>query len=133
MDEKEKTELWLHYSSIWRKVLTHVLEWQAERVDQYIEELRQQMEAEGNDPDTHGFFFDPPSRHLWRTLIGDLYEKTRGNEANPYAIYQRLETAISGNLNHWEMDQESFDWNQARERYQSERRKIEEWLTSLEQ
>lgn len=23
MDDKEKTELWLHYSSIWRNFLTH--------------------------------------------------------------------------------------------------------------
>lgn len=132
MDENEKSELWLHYSSIWRKVLTHVLEWPAERVEQYIGELREQMETEVNDPDTHGFFFDPPSRHIWMALVGDLYEKTKDNEAGPYPIYQRLDAAISGNLNHWEMDKEGFDWNQARQRYRSERQKVDEWLSSFE-
>ncbi len=132
MDENEKSELWLHYSSIWRKVLTHVLEWPAERVEQYIGELREQMETEVNDPDTHGFFFDPPSRHIWMALVGDLYEKTKDNEAGPYPIYKRLDAAISGNLNHWEMDKEGFDWNQARQRYRSERQKVDEWLSSFE-
>jgi len=89
------------------------------------------MEAEANDPYSHGFFFDPPSGHIWTAIVGDLYEKTKGDEAGPYPIYQRLEAAISGNLNHWEMDNESFDWNVARQRYQSERRKIEEWLATL--
>ena len=88
------------------------------------------MGTEVNDSDTHGFFFDPPSRHVWGALVGDLYERTKGNEAGPYPIYQRLENAISGGLTHWELDKESFDWNQARERYQNERRKIEEWLAS---
>ena len=136
MDEKEKNELWLHYSSIWRNVLTHVLEWPEERIEQYVEELRQRMETEINDPDTHGFFFDPPSHYLFRPILGgglhDRIMQCKSDEANPSLIFQRLETAISSNLNHWEMDKENFDWNQARQRYQSERRKIEEWLTSLE-
>lgn len=89
------------------------------------------METEVKDPDTHGFFFDPPSGHIWMAIVGDLYRKTKGNEAGPFPIYQRLEAAISGGVNHWEMDKESFDWNQARQRYQAERRKIEEWLATL--
>jgi hypothetical protein len=133
MDEEKKIRLWLHYSSIWRKVLTHVLGWPVERVEHHIEELRQQMEVEINDPDTHGFFFDPPSKQIWRAIVDDLYEKTKGNEAGPYAIYQRLDNAMSGGLNHWELDKESFDWSQARQRYQNERRKIEEWLASLQE
>jgi hypothetical protein len=41
-------------------------------------------------------------------------------------------TAISGGVSHWEMDKEAFDWDQARQRYESERRSIEQWLASLE-
>ena len=132
MDKEKKTRLWFHYSSIYRKVLTHVLDWPAKRIEHCIEELRQQMEAEVGDPDTHGFFFDPPSGHIWRAIVGDLYDKAKGNEAGPYPVYQRLEAAISGGLNHWDMDKESFDWNQARQRYQEERRRIEEWLATLD-
>ncbi len=89
------------------------------------------MEIEENDPDSFGYFFDPPSRHIWMAIVGDLYEKTKSDEAGPFPIYQRLEKAISGGLNHWELDKESFDWDQARLRYQNERRRIEEWLASL--
>lgn len=131
MDEKQKTELWLHYSSIWRNILTQVLEWPTERVDKYIEELREEMETSANDPAHYGFFFDPPSHYLWRAILGNLYDKTSGDEANPQVIYQRLEAAISGKLNHWEMDKETFDWSQSRKRYLIECRNIEEWLTTL--
>jgi hypothetical protein len=132
MDEEKKIRLWLHYSSIWRSVLTHVLEWSTERVEQYIEELRQEMEGGAHDPAGYGFFFDPPSHYLWRPILGNLYERTGGNEANPHSIYQRLENAISGGLNHWEMDEEGFDWNRARQRYQTERRRIEQWLANVD-
>lgn len=94
------------------------------------------MESEINDPDTHGFFFDPPGHYMFRPILGGgLHERImqcKSGEANPSFLFQRLETAISGGLNHWELNKPDFDWNQARERYLSERRKIEEWLATLE-
>jgi hypothetical protein len=136
MDEREKTELWLHYSTIWRNVLTHVLGWRAERVNEYIEDLREEMEIGAHDPAGYGFFFDPPAHYLFRPILGgglhDRIMQCKSDEANPSLIFQRLEASISGGLNHWNMDKESFDWNQARQRYQSERRKIEESLTTFE-
>lgn len=132
MDEKQKEELWLRYSSVWRNVLTHVLEWSGERVNQYIGELRREMETDANDPAHYGFFYDPPSRYLWSPLLGDgLNEKTKGNEGNPHLIYQRLTHAIAGSHLEREMEKPDFDWIQARWRYLGERRKIEEWLATL--
>lgn len=134
MDQDEKTRLWLHYSSIWRAVLTKVLQWPAERVEHYVENLRQLMEREINDPDTDGFFFDPPGSYLFRPILGDgLQEKSmesKSGDTNPWSVFQRLEKAISGGLNHWELNKPNFDWNQARERYQRERREIEERLAT---
>jgi hypothetical protein len=133
MGEEQKEELWRRFSTVWRNVLTRVLEWPEERVDQYIEELRRQMEASFKDPllDVFGFFYDLPSRYLWSPLLsGELYEKTKGNEANPHLIYQRLTHAIAGSHLEREMEKPDFDWNQARQRYQTERRKIEEWLAT---
>jgi hypothetical protein len=138
MDEKQKEELWNHYSSLWRNVLTRVLDWPEQQVDQFIEELRQQMEASFKDPllDVFGFFYDPPSHNLFQPIIDSgLSERIRqckSGEANSWLIFQRLENAIDGGLNHWEMDKPEFDWDQARERYWIERRKIEEWLAGLE-
>lgn len=45
MDEKQKEELWNRFSTLWRNVLIRVLDWPEERVNQYIEERRRQMEA----------------------------------------------------------------------------------------
>lgn len=136
MDKQRKTENWLRYSSIWRNVLTHILEWSAERVDEYIEELRQEMETGAHDPAGYGFFFDLPSWYLTSALLGNgLHERImrcKSNESNPQLIYQRLVRAITGNHLEREMDNKDFDWDKARQRYQSERRRIEEWLEILE-
>jgi hypothetical protein len=134
MDQQQKEELWVRYSSVWRNVLTHVLEWRLGRVDSYIEELRREMEARINDPFDFGFFYDPPTRYLFRALLEDgLHERImqcKSDEANPHLIYQRLVRATTGDQLEREMDKEGFDWSQARQRYQSERRKIEEWLAA---
>jgi hypothetical protein len=133
MNEQQKLENWLHYSTVWRNILTHVLEWPAERADQYIEDLRRQMDASFNNPlEVFGFFYDPPTHYLFRPILGNgLHERImqcKSDEANPSLIFQRLVAAISDNVNHWEMDGQSFDWNQARQRYQSELRRVEELL-----
>src|SRR6266446_295113 len=121
MNEKQKMELWLRYSSVWRNVLTHVLEWPLERVNSYIEELRREMEARINDPFDFGFFYDPPSRYLVRPILGDgLHARImecKSDEANPSLIWQRLVTAIAGNINEWEVEKQHFDWDAARTRY----------------
>jgi hypothetical protein len=138
MDEKQKEELWLRYSGVWRNVLTHVLEWPAERVSQYIEELRQQMEASFKNPllDVFGFFYDPPTHDLFRPILGgDLHERIlrcQSEKVNPTLMFQRLVRAITDNQLEREMDKKDFDWNQARLRYQAERRKIEKWLVAFE-
>jgi len=131
MGEQQKTEDWVRYSAIWRNVLTHVLEWSAERVDQYIEELRREMEIGANDPAHYGFFYDLPSRYLWGPILGNgLHEKAKGNEVNPHLIYQRLVRAITGNQPERQMEKKDFDWDQAHQRYRSERRMIEEELAT---
>ena len=136
MDEKLKIELWHRYSSVWRNVLTHVLEYPLERVDSYIEELRLQMEARINDPFDFGFFYDPPSRYLFRAILGKgLHERIMqctSEEANPSLIWQRLVKAIVGNMNEREMEKEHFDWDEARNRYQRERQNLENWLATQE-
>ncbi len=138
MDQKQKEELWSRFSTVWRNILTRVLEWPEERVDRYVEGLRQQMEASFKDPllDVFGFFYDPPSHNLFRPIFGGgLHERImqcNSGEANPSLIFQRLMRAIAGNINEREMEKPDFDWTQARQRYQGERWKIEEWLTSLE-
>ena len=60
MDKKRKDELWNSYSSIWRNVLNRVLDWPEERTSRYIEELRQEMELNFQEPLTNifGFFYD---------------------------------------------------------------------------
>jgi hypothetical protein len=136
MDDELKGKLWLRYSSVWRHVLTDVLEWPPERVDSYIEELRQQMEARINDPFDFGFFFDPASRYLFRALFDNgLHERImdcNSDEANSFVMHQRLVRAITGGQLEREMEKKDFDWNQARRRYETERRKIEEWLVMQE-
>lgn len=130
MDEEQKEKMWDRYSSVWRNILTSVLEWPTERVDQYIGELRREMESCANDPANFGFFYDLPSRYLWSALLGGgLYKKLQGNT---HSIYQRLTHAIAGSHIEREMEKPDFDWIQAKRRYQSERRKIEEWLATLE-
>ena len=133
MDEKQEQELWLRYSLVWRNILTHVLEWSEERVDQYIGELRRECETGASNPADFGFSYDPPSRYLWSALLGEgLKEKAKGNEANPHLIYQSLVHAIAGSQLEGEMEKPDFDWTQARQRYQAERSRIQEWLTTLE-
>jgi hypothetical protein len=137
MDEKQKEELWNRFSSVWRNVLTHVLEWPEERVSRFIQELHQQMEASFKDPllDLFGFFYDPPSHNLFRPILGDgLHErimKCKSDEANPSLVFRLLTHAIAGSHIEREMEKPDFDWNKARERYQSEREKIEKWLATL--
>src|SRR5258706_336824 len=90
MDDKLKTELWLRYSSVWRNVLSRVLEWPPERVDSYIEELKRQMKARINDPFDFGFFYDPPSRYLVRPILGDWPAWHRNSWPNSRARIVRL-------------------------------------------
>ena len=139
MDKRQNDELWLRYSSLWNNVLIRVLDWPAEQADQYIQELRRQMEASFKDPllDIFGFFYDPATHDLFRPILGNgLHERIMqcsSAEANPSLIFQRLVNAIAGSHLEREMEKPGFDWNQARQRYWSERRKVEEWLSSLEQ
>jgi len=136
MDDELKEKPWLRYSSVWKHVLTDVLEWPLQRVDSYIEGLRQEMEARINDPFDLGFFFDPASRYLFDPLFDNgLHERIldcRSDQANSFVIHQRLVRAITGDQLEREMEKEDFDWNQARQRYQNERRRIEEWLVAQE-
>lgn len=131
-------ENWLHYSSIWRNILTHVLGWPAERVGEFIEAKKGEMEDSFRDPfAAFGFFYDPPTHDLFGLILGNgLHERVKrcqSDAANSFLIFQRLVEAISGGLGHWEMDKEGFDWELARQRYQSERRKIEDWLSTLDE
>jgi hypothetical protein len=136
MDEQQNDNNWLRYSSIWRKVLTRVLEWPAEQVDQYTDELRQLREASNSDPlEAFGFFYDLPSRYLFRAILGNgLHEQImqcESDEANPHLIYERLIHAITGNQLEQSLEKADFDWDEARKRYQKERQNIEGWLTKL--
>ena len=137
MSERQKEELWNRFSTVWKNVLTHVLEWPEERVGRYVEELRQQMEASFKYPlsDVFGFFYDSPSHYLFRPMLGEgLHERVmqcKSGEANPWLIFQRLAQAIAGGHIEREMEKPDFDWDEARQRYQRERLKVEEWLASL--
>lgn len=135
MDEATKQAQWSRYCRIWRNVLGVVLGWPTQRVDQYIEELRQEMETGRNDPAGYGFFFDLPSRYLVGPLLSEgLQERItecKSNDANPHIIYQRLVRAITGQALEREMERDDFDWEQARLRYRSERQEIEGWLSSV--
>jgi hypothetical protein len=136
MENKTKMELWLRYTSVWRNVLTHVLKWPLDRANSYIEELRREKEATIDNPFDLGFFYDAPSRHLARPIIGNgLHERILGcksDEANPALIWQRLVRAITGDANERDLEKSTFDWDQARDRYQLERDKIEKWLNMQE-
>lgn len=82
-----------------------------------------------------GFFYDLPSRYLFLPILGHgLHERIMrcgSGDANPHLIYQRLVRAIAGHTNEWEMEKETFDWTEARDRYRSERQRIETWLDSI--
>jgi hypothetical protein len=138
LDEEQKKELWNRFSTLWKNVLIRVLDWPEERVNQYIEERWRQMEASFKNPllDVFGFFYDPPTHDLFQPILGGgLHERIiqcKSDEANPSLIFQRLAHAIAGSHMEREMEKPEFDWNQARERYWVERRKIEERLTKHE-
>jgi hypothetical protein len=137
MDPTEKEAQWARYSRIWHKILGEVLQWPPERVTEYIEELRREMDRETQASHRgFGFFYDLPSRYVFRPLLGEgLHERImdcKSNDANPHLIYQRLVGAITGQTLEKAMEREDFDWQEARVRYQSERHKIERWLASLE-
>jgi hypothetical protein len=137
MDKKRKDELWNSYSSIWRNVLNRVLDWPEERTSRYIEELRQEMELNFQEPLTNifGFFYDAPSAYLFQPILGDgLHDRIlqcNSDKAIPSLILQQLVEAISGSHPQREMENPDFDWDLARERYRSERRKVEELLVTL--
>ena len=135
MDEATKQAQWSRYSRVWRNVLGVVLDWPAERVGQYIEELKQEMETGANDPAGYGFFYDLPSRYVVGALLGEGLHKRimecESNDANPHLIYKRLVRSITGQALERELEREDFDWQQARLRYRREREEIERWLTSL--
>jgi len=138
LPKEKKIELWQSYSDIWRKVLTRVLGWPEQRVDEYIETLRQKMEEEEKHwPHGFGFFYDSPLWYLFNPILGDgLYERIvgcRSEEANPVIVKNRLVEAITGGQNEWAMNEENFDWEAAHYRYCLERRRVEEWLKSLEE
>jgi len=130
---KRMEEDWSCYSRIWRNILSKVLNWSPDRVDTGIEELRRVAAERANS--AFGFPYDLPSRYLFRSILGEgLHERImncKSNEANPHLIYQRLTKAITANALEWEMEQENFDWQAARDRYRAERQAIEQWLTSI--
>lgn len=133
MDERLELELWFRYSTVWRNVLTRVLEWPSERTDTFIEELRNQMEARINDPFDFGFFYDAPSHYLFRPILGNgLHARLMGSKcdkANPSAVWRLLTRAIAGGTER-RMEQPDFDWDKARRRYQRYRCKVENRLVS---
>ncbi len=128
--------MWLIYSLVWRRVLIHVLEWSEPRVDAYIEELRDLMETSTVEVCVFDFFYDEPFAYLVRAFLDDglreRIEKCSSEEAGPVWIWQRLVDAVTESRHAEELVQDDFDWTQARLRYQAERRRIEEWLTTLE-
>lgn len=130
MQDEQHLENWIRYSSVWRNVLTYILEWPPARVEHYVEELKQLMEDTYADPDeVFDFFYDLPSRYLFRAILGDgLHEKImncKSEDANPIVILQRLVDAIAGSTIEWDLEEPSFDWTSARARYRKERRAIE--------
>ena len=71
MDENEKAALWCRYTTVWRGVLAFVLLWKPEQVDEYIEDLRLQMESRIDDQSDFGFFYDSMCYYLFRPILGN--------------------------------------------------------------
>ena len=136
MDADQKAALWHRYTTVWRGVLAFVLLWELKRADEYIEDLRLQMESRIDDPYDFGFFYDSPCYYLFRPILGNgLHERImscESEEANPVNIYQRLVIAIALGVSERDLEKLDFDWAAARMRYQTERQAVEAWLSSLE-
>ena len=103
-------------------------------VNEFLENLRDQMEARINDPSDFGFFYDPPSAYLAQPVLGDgLHQRImscKNDEVNPVSIFQRLLKAMAGDANEREMENQDFDWGAAKKRYNAERQNVNSWLAS---
>lgn len=132
MNELRKAELWNFYSSVWRNVLVRVLEWPPERAEQYIQELQRELNSETESARDFGFFYDPPSRFLFRPILGNgLHERlmeSNSDQANPAIVWRILTRAIIGGRRERRMEEPTFDWVAAHRRYQRYRRRLERWL-----
>lgn len=111
-----------HYVLVWEKILCGWLDWPAEDFDRFVEGYRESLNETGDPLFYHEGELYYVYNYLIPPMLADRLSRSREHKEyyNDLAYFVRecLYPAIYGGPPYPPFD-ETFDWNQAKHRYQS--------------